>query len=44
LNFLITKEKERVERKLSHLRKNTGISYEEIVNHDELNQVISQGN
>ena len=34
----------KVEKKVSHLREKRGTHYEDIINHDELNQAMSQGN
>lgn len=44
-NFLVTKERDRIEKKVKTLRGSTGMTgnYEEIINHDELNRVMSQG-
>ena len=42
LNFLIVKEKEKVEKKISYLRERNHSNYEEIINHDELNRVITE--
>lgn len=43
-NFLVTKERDRIEKKVKTLREKTGMNnYEEIINHDELNRVMSQG-
>jgi hypothetical protein len=42
-NFLINKERDKVEKKVSHLREKRGTNYEDIINHDELNQAMSQG-
>lgn len=43
-NFLITKEREKVEKKVTHLRERRGNNYEDITNHDELSQAMTQGN
>ena len=44
-NFLVTKERDKIEKKVKTLRDRTGgNNYEEIINHDELNRVMSQGN
>jgi hypothetical protein len=43
LNFLITKERDKVEKKVTHLRTKRGINYEEITNHDELKQIMAEG-
>ncbi|CAF0870003.1 unnamed protein product [Brachionus calyciflorus] len=42
LNFLVTKEKDKVERKVNSLRNSRGINYEDILNYDELNQVMAE--
>lgn len=42
LNFLVTKEREKIERKVNHLRNQRNNNYEDIINYDELNQVIAE--
>ncbi len=41
-NFRITKEREKVEKKVSNLRRGVQNNYEDITNHDELNIIIAQ--
>lgn len=41
LNFLVTKERDKIEKKVKTLR-SVGTNYEEILNHDELNKAMSQ--
>jgi hypothetical protein len=43
LNFLVVKEREKVEKKISHLRNMNSYNYDDIINHDELSKVISEG-
>ena len=43
LNFLNTKERDKVERKIHDVRYRNSLNFEEIMNHDELYQVINQG-
>lgn len=43
-NFLVTKERDKIEKKVKTLRERSGINnFEEIINHDELNRAMSQG-
>lgn len=44
LNFLVAKDREKVEKTVNYFRERTGgNNYENLTNHDELNQVITQG-
>lgn len=46
LNFMVTKERDKIEKKVKTLRdRSHGMAnnYEDIINHDELNRVMSQG-
>jgi hypothetical protein len=43
-NFLITKEREKVEKKVLDLKKKNSSNFEDVMNHDELHQVMREGN
>lgn len=43
MNFLVNKERDKIERKVNTLRSRKGTNYDEIINHDELNIVMTQG-
>ena len=42
-NFRSTKERDKVENKVNHLKSLKSNNYEELLNHDELNQILNNG-